>query len=111
MLTVVTPLILDALVTANVTAVKLELVDTSPVSPQATTTPAKFESVNEDASHFTQQETKNGDDPVGSDDNKGEDRYDPLEITIAVLGKEVELVEYEMPFEFTTLEKAETPSD
>ena len=78
--------------------------------PHEITTPYGFETVNEDASHLIQQETANGDDPVGSDDNKGEDRYDPLEINIAVLGKEVELVEYEMPFEFTTLEKAETPS-
>jgi len=41
--------------------------------------------------HFTHDETVNGDDPEGSEDNRGEDKYEPCEITRALLGKEEEL--------------------
>ena len=111
MLTVVAPLILDVLVTAKVTAVKFELVETSPFSPQATTTLDGIVSVREDESHLTQQDTKNGNNPLGRLGNNGVDTYDPLVITKAVFGNEVELEKYEMPFELTISENAATPSD
>jgi hypothetical protein len=61
--------------------------------PHDITTPDGFESVNDDASHFTHDETVKAEEPVGSDDNINVDKYDPLEKTSAVLGKdEVELV-------------------
>jgi hypothetical protein len=78
------------LVTANVAAVRLALVDTSPIVPHASITLEGFVSVKEEASHFTQDETVKGDEPVGRLDNRGVERYDPLETTNAAVGKEVE---------------------
>jgi len=83
-------LTLTLLVTANVTAVKLELVD-APPAPQDTTTSYGFASVNEDASHFTQDETVNAEEPVGKLDKRGLETYEPLATTRAAFGKEVEL--------------------
>jgi hypothetical protein len=82
---------LSGLVTANVAAVMLLLVGDSPTAPHATTTSDGFASVNEDASHFTQEETVKAEEPVGRVDNKEFDTYDPLATTRAALGKEVEL--------------------
>ena len=89
-LTDTTDLTLSLLVTANVAADRLALDDSSPVDPQDTTTLDGFASLNEDASHFTQDETLNGDEPVGKDDNIDVDKYDPLEKTRAVLGNDDE---------------------
>jgi hypothetical protein len=75
------------LVTAKVAAVRLVLVDTSPDSPHDTITLDGFASVSEDASHFTQDETLNGDEPIGNEDNIEVDKYDPLEKTRPLLGK------------------------
>ena len=82
---------LPAVVTANVAAVILVLVD-DPADPQDSTTPDGFASVNEDASHFTQEETLKAEDPLGRLDNKGEETYEPLAIIRAALGYDVELV-------------------
>jgi hypothetical protein len=57
-----------------------------PADPQDMTTPDGFASVNEDASHFTQEETVKGDEPVGRLDKSGLVTYDPLEIIKAVFG-------------------------
>jgi len=81
-------IILSPLVTANVAAVRLVLVDTSPDSPHDTITPDGFASVNDDASHFTHEETLNGDEPTGNEDNIEVDMYDPLEKTRPRLGKD-----------------------
>ena len=78
-----------AFVMAKVAAVVVELID---VEPHEITTPDGFESVKEDVLHFTQADIVNGVDPVGSDDNKGEDKYDPLEVIKAAFGKEVVFV-------------------
>jgi hypothetical protein len=61
-------------------------------SPHETITPEGFESLNDDASHLTQEETVKGEEPVGRDDVIGVDKYDPLVRTSAVLGKDVEFV-------------------
>ena len=53
-------------------------------------TPAGFESENEEALHFTHDETVNDDEPVGSSGVKDADKNDPLERTRAVLGNSVE---------------------
>ena len=73
------------LVTASVAAVRLALVDTS-LEPQDTSTPEGDESLSEDASHFTQEETVKGEEPVGRLDKAGVDTYEPLEKTKAELG-------------------------
>ena len=96
-LTDTTDLTLSLLVTANVAADRLALDDSSPVDPHDTTTLDGFASLNEDASHFTQDETLNGDEPVGSVDNIDVDKYDPLEKTRAVLGNDDEELEWLMP--------------
>ena len=90
-LTVSILLNLSLLVTANVAAVRLALVDTSPIVPHAITTLEGFVSVKEEASHFTQEETVKGDEPVGRVDKSGVEIYDPLEIVRAVFGNEEEL--------------------
>ena len=87
-LTVTTDLTLSLLVTDKVAAVRLALVDTSPDSPHDTITPDGFASVNDDASHFTHEETLNGDEPTGNEDNIEVDMYDPLEKTRPRLGKD-----------------------
>jgi len=87
-LTVTTDFDLSLLVTAKVAAVRLVLVDTSPDSPQDTITLDGFASVSDDASHFTHEETLNGDEPVGNEDNIEVDKYDPLERTRPLLGKD-----------------------
>jgi len=81
---------LALLVTANVAAVRLALVDT-PLAPQDTTTSDGFASVNEDASHFTQEETVNAEEPVGRLDKRGVETYEPLATTRAAFGKELAL--------------------
>jgi len=50
------------------------------------TTPEGLASVNEDASHFTQEETVNEDEPVGRLDKTGVDTYEPLERVRAAFG-------------------------
>ena len=82
---------LPALVTDTVAEVILVLVD-DPVDPQDSTTPDGFASVNEDASHFTQEETLKAEDPLGKLDKRGEETYEPLATIRAALGYEVELV-------------------
>jgi hypothetical protein len=42
--------------------------------------------MNEDASHFTQEETVKGEEPVGRLEKAGVDTYEPLEKTKAELG-------------------------
>jgi hypothetical protein len=79
---------LSLLVTANVAAVKLVLVDTSPIAPHANTTSDGFTSVNEDASHFTQEDTLKADEPVGRLDRRGVEMYDPLATTRAAFGND-----------------------
>jgi hypothetical protein len=44
-----------------------------PADPQAITTADGFASVNEDASHFTQEDTLKADEPVGRLDKRGEE--------------------------------------
>ena len=88
---------LSLLVTANVAANRLTLDDSSPIDPHDTTTLDGFASLNEDASHFTQDETLKDDEPVGKDDNIDVDKYDPLEKTRAVLGNDDEELEWLMP--------------
>ena len=83
---------LTLLVTANVAAVRLVLVDTSPDSPHDTITLDGFASVSDDASHLTHEETLNGDEPIGNDDNIEVDKYDPLDTIRAAFGYEIELV-------------------
>jgi hypothetical protein len=109
-LTDTTDLTLSLLVTANVAADRLALDDTSPVDPQETTTLDGFASLNEDASHFTQDDTLNGEEPVGSVDSIDVDKYDPLEKTRAVLGNEFdEELEWLMPVILDVVtEKADT---
>jgi hypothetical protein len=108
-LTDTTDLTLSLLVTANVAADRLALDDSSPVDPHDTTTLDGFASLNEDASHFTQDETLNGDEPVGSVDNIDVDKYDPLEKTRAVLGNDDEELEWLMPVILDVVtEKADT---
>ena len=87
-LTVTTDFDLSLLVTAKVAAVRLVLVDTSPDSPHDTITLDGFASVSDDASHFTHEETLNGDEPIGNEDNSKVDKYDPLERTRPLLGKD-----------------------
>ena len=89
-LTVTTDLTLSLLVTAKVAAVRLVLVDTSPDSPHDTITLDGFASVSDDASHFTHEETLNEDEPIGKEDNIEVDKYDPLEKTRPLLGKDDE---------------------
>ena len=81
------------LVTAKDAAVRLVLVDSSPIFPHATTTLDGFKSLTEDASHFTQEDIVKGDEPVGNVDNKEVDKYDPLDTVIADEGYDDELVE------------------
>jgi len=89
---------LSLLVADNVDAVKLVLVETSPISPHETITPEGYESLNDDASHLTQEETVKGEEPVGRDDVIGVDKYDPREIVRIEVGKEVSLTNCLMPF-------------
>ena len=108
-LTDTTDLTLSLLVTASVAADRLALDDSSPVDPHDTTTLDGFASLNEDASHFTQDETLNGKEPVGSVDNIDVDKYDPLEKTRAVLGNEDEELKWLMPVILDVVtEKADT---
>jgi hypothetical protein len=60
---------LSILVTANVAEVIPVLVD-DPLDPHAITTSDGFASVNDDASHFTQEETVKADEPVGRLDKR-----------------------------------------
>ena len=84
---------LSLLVTDNVAEVMLVLDDVDvPADPQDITTSDGFASVNEDASHFTQEDTLKADEPVGRLDKRGVETYDPLATTRAALGYEVELV-------------------
>ena len=95
------------LLTDSVAADRLALDD---VDPHDTTTLDGFASLNEDASHFTQDETLNGDEPVGKDDNIDVDKYDPLEKTRAVLGNDDEELEWLMPVILDVVtEKADIP--
>jgi len=84
-LTVAIIFALTLLVTANVADVRLALVD-APASPHDTTTSDGLASVNEDASHFTQEETVKGEEPVGRLDKTGVDTYEPLATTRASFG-------------------------
>jgi hypothetical protein len=61
--------------------------------PHDTATRDLFELLddNEDASHFTQEETVKCEEPVGSDVIIGADKYDPLDRVRIVLGKDVSL--------------------
>jgi hypothetical protein len=79
---------LSRLVTANVAAVILLLVADSPTVPHATTTADGIASVNEDASHFTHDETVKAEEPVGRLDKRGVDTYEPLATTRAAFGKD-----------------------
>ena len=100
----------SALVTANVAAVRLALVETS-LEPHDTITPEGELSLKEDASHYTQEETVKGEDPSGREDNVGVDTYDPLEKTNDELGKDDPLIEYvRPPLELTILANADTLS-
>jgi hypothetical protein len=100
----------SALVTANVAAVRLALVETS-LEPHDTITPEGELSLKEDASHFTQEETVKGEEPTGREDNVGVDTYDPLEKTNDELGKDDPLDEYvRPPLELTILANADTLS-
>jgi hypothetical protein len=83
---------LTLLVTAKVPVLRLVLVDTSLV-PQYTMTLDGFVSDNNDALHFTQEETVNGDEPVGRLRKRGVDMYDPREKVRDTLGYEEEVVE------------------
>jgi hypothetical protein len=78
------------LVTASVPEVVPILVDV-PADPQDITTPDGFASVNDDASHFTQEETLKAEDPLGRLDKRGEETYEPLATTRAAFGKELAL--------------------
>ena len=69
----------------------LVLDDACPSDPQDITTLDGFASVNDDASHFTHDETLNGEEPVGNDDKSKVDKYDPPEKTRAREGKLEEL--------------------
>ena len=82
---------LPAVVTDNVAEVILVLVDV-PADPQDSTTSDGFASVNEDASHFTQEDTLKAEEPVGRLDKRGEETYEPLATIKAALGYDVELV-------------------
>jgi hypothetical protein len=82
---------LSLLVTDNVDELIPVLVDVPP-DPQDSTTPDGLASVNDDASHFTQEETLKAEEPVGRLDKRGEETYEPLATTRAALGYEVELV-------------------
>ena len=93
MLTVAIIFTLALLVTAKDAAVRLVLVDISPIFPHAITTLDGFTSLNEDASHFTQEDIVKGDEPVGNEDNNEVDKYDPLDKIIADEGYDDELVE------------------
>lgn len=100
----------SALVTANVAAVRLALVETS-LEPHDTITPEGELSLKEDASHFTQEETVKGEEPTGREDKLGVDTYDPLEKTNDELGKDDPLDEYvRPPLELTILANADTLS-
>jgi len=92
-LTVAIIFTLALLVTAKDAAVRLVLVDISPIFPHAITTLDGFTSLNEDASHFTQEDIVKGDEPVGNEDNNEVDKYDPLDKIIADEGYDDELVE------------------
>ena len=81
---------LSILVTANVAALRLVLVDNSK-EPQDMTTLDELASVKDDASHLTQDDTVNDEEPVGRPDMMGLDTYDPLDTTRPTLGKDVEL--------------------
>ena len=98
-----------ALVTANVAAMRLALVETS-LEPHDTITPEGELSLKEDASHFTQEETVKGEEPTGREDNVGVDTYDPLEKTNDEPGKDDPLDEYVRPLELTISAKADTLS-
>ena len=52
----------------------------------------------------------NGDEPVGSVGNIGDDKYDPEERTRAVVGKEFKFDKNEIPFGLFIVEKSEIPS-
>jgi len=75
----------SALVTDNVAAVRLALVETS-FEPHDTITLEGLASVNDDASHFTQEETLKAEDPVGRLDKRGVEIYEPLATIRAALG-------------------------
>ena len=70
----------------------LVLDNACPSDPQDITTLDGFASVNEDASHFTQEETLKAEEPVGRLDKRGEETYEPLATIRAAFGYEVELV-------------------
>jgi hypothetical protein len=70
-------------VDANVAAANVELFDADPHEIRA---PDGFASVNDDASHWTQDETVNAEEPIGREGKRGADTYDPRETTSAELG-------------------------
>jgi hypothetical protein len=70
-------------VDANVAAANVELFDADPHEMRA---PDGVASVNDDASHFTQDETVNEEELVGRLDSKGADTYEPLETVRPSLG-------------------------
>jgi hypothetical protein len=72
-------------VTANVTAVKVLLNDEIG-SPQEITVAPLFSDDIDDASHLTQDETVNAEEPIGREGKRGADTYDPRETTSAELG-------------------------
>ena len=73
------------LVTANVAAVRLALVDTS-LAPHETTTLDGLASVNNVALHFTQDDTVKAEELVGRLDKRGVETYEPRERVRAALG-------------------------
>ena len=88
---------LSLLVTDNVAEVMPVLLEDDvdvddPADPQDITTSDGFASVNEDASHFTHEDTLKADEPVGRLDKRGVETYEPLATIKAALGYEVELV-------------------
>jgi len=91
-LTVAIIFTLAVLVTANVAADRLPVLNDTSLAPQDITTFEGFTSVIDDASHFTQEETVKGEEPVGRLDKSGLVTYDPLETIKAVFGNEVELL-------------------
>jgi hypothetical protein len=90
---------LSALEAANVAEEKGKLVD-SLLSPQAIATLDGLVSVNKDASHFTQEETVKGDEPIGSEEDNDDidlDRYDSRERVRIFVGNDVALEYCKIP--------------
>ena len=109
-LTVAIILTLSLLVTANDTAFKFPLVDSTPISPQDSTTLDGDVSLNKEALHFTQEETVKDEEPLGRVEKSDVERYELFDKTSATYGNEDVLVKDIPPLLFTRVENAETPS-